>query len=79
MDTIIDDLEGVCNSYSDGYHYIDYEFSCDFCEYREVCRMDERIDGYRLQELTSLTDEERKEAMERAVYGGSEEGHRDEK
>ena len=53
--------------------------SCDFCEYREVCRMDERIDGYRLQELTSLTDEERKEAMERAVYGGSEEGHRDEK
>lgn len=53
--------------------------SCDFCEYREVCRMDERIDGYRLQELTPLTDEERKEAMERAVYGGSEEGHRDEK
>ena len=41
--------------------------------------MDERIDGYSLQELTPLTDEERKEAMERAVYGGSEEGHRDEK
>lgn len=35
LDTMIDDLEGVCNSYSDGYHYIDYEFSCDFCEYFE--------------------------------------------
>lgn len=35
LDTMIDDLEGVCNSYSDGYHYIDYKFSCDFCEYFE--------------------------------------------
>lgn len=35
LDTMIDDLEGVCNSYSDGYHYIDYEYSCDFCEYFE--------------------------------------------
>ena len=30
--TLIDDLEGVVDSYSDGYHYIDYEFSRDFCE-----------------------------------------------
>lgn len=30
--TLIDDLEGVVDSYSDGYHYIDYEFSCDFCD-----------------------------------------------
>ena len=35
LDTMIDDLEAVCDSYSDGYHYIDYEFSCDFCEYFE--------------------------------------------
>lgn len=35
LDTMIDDLEGVCDSYSDGYHYIDYECSCDFCEYFE--------------------------------------------
>ena len=32
LDTMIDDLEGVCDSYSDGYHYIDYEFSRDFCD-----------------------------------------------
>ena len=32
LDTMIDDLEGVCDSYSDGYDYIDYEFSRDFCE-----------------------------------------------
>lgn len=32
LDTMIDDLEGVCDSYSDGYHYIDYEFSTDFCD-----------------------------------------------
>ena len=32
LDTMIDDLEGVCDSYSDVYHYIDYEFSCDFCD-----------------------------------------------
>ena len=30
--TLIDDLEGVVDSYSDGYHYIDYEFSRDFCD-----------------------------------------------
>ena len=36
LDTMIDDLQGVCDSYSDGYHYIDYEFSCDFCEYFET-------------------------------------------
>lgn len=29
---MIDDLEGVVDSYSDGYHYIDYEFSRDFCD-----------------------------------------------
>ena len=32
LDTMIEDLEGVCDSYSDGYHYIDYEFSRDFCD-----------------------------------------------
>ena len=32
LTTMIDDLEGVCDSYSDGYHYIDYEFSTDFCD-----------------------------------------------
>lgn len=32
LTTMIDDLEGVVDSYSDGYHYIDYEFSCDFCD-----------------------------------------------
>lgn len=32
LDTMIDDLEGVCDSYSDGYNYIDYEFSRDFCD-----------------------------------------------
>lgn len=32
LTTLIDDLEGVVDSYSDGYHYIDYEFSCDFCD-----------------------------------------------
>lgn len=32
LNTMIDDLEGVCDSYSDGYHYIDYEFSHDFCD-----------------------------------------------
>ena len=32
LDTMIDDLEGVCDSYSDGYDYIDYEFSRDFCD-----------------------------------------------
>ena len=32
LDTMIDDLEAVCDSYSDGYDYIDYEFSRDFCE-----------------------------------------------
>ena len=32
LDTMIDDLEGICDSYSDGYHYIDYEFSHDFCD-----------------------------------------------
>lgn len=32
LTTMIDDLEDVCDSYSDGYHYIDYEFSCDFCD-----------------------------------------------
>lgn len=32
LTTMIDDLEGVCDSYSDGYHYIDYEFSRDFCD-----------------------------------------------
>lgn len=32
LTTVIDDLEGVVDSYSDGYHYIDYEFSCDFCD-----------------------------------------------
>ena len=32
LTTMNDDLEGVCDSYSDGYHYIDYEFSCDFCD-----------------------------------------------
>ena len=32
LDTMIDDLEGVCDSYSDGHDYIDYEFSRDFCE-----------------------------------------------
>ena len=36
LTTMIDDLEGVVNSYSDEYHYIDYEFSCDFCEYFET-------------------------------------------
>lgn len=35
LTTMIDDLEGVVDSYSDEYHYIDYEFSCDFCEYFE--------------------------------------------
>ena len=32
LTTMIDDLEGVVDSYSDGYHYIDYEFSRDFCD-----------------------------------------------
>lgn len=32
LTTMIDDLEGVVDSYSDGYHYIDYEFSHDFCD-----------------------------------------------
>lgn len=32
LETMIDDLEGVCDSYSDGYDYIDYEFSRDFCD-----------------------------------------------
>lgn len=32
LTTMIDDLEGVCDSYSNGYHYIDYEFSRDFCD-----------------------------------------------
>lgn len=36
LTTMIDDLEGVVDSYSDEYHYIDYEFSCDFCEYFET-------------------------------------------
>lgn len=37
LTTMIDDLEGVVDSYSDGYHYIDYEFSCDFCDnYEDV-------------------------------------------
>lgn len=31
LDTMIDDLEGVCDSYSDGYDYIDYELSDVFC------------------------------------------------
>lgn len=32
LTTMIDDLEGVVDSYSDGYHYIEYEFSRDFCD-----------------------------------------------
>lgn len=53
LDTMIDDLEGVCNSYSDGYHYIDYEFSCDFCEYFEDA-VDKWLDVLKKRDQYSL-------------------------
>jgi len=31
LTTMTDDLTGICDSYSDGYHYIDYELSDVFC------------------------------------------------
>lgn len=53
LDTMIDDLEGVCNSYSDGYHYIDYEFSCDFCDNYEDA-VDKWLDVLKKRDQYSL-------------------------
>lgn len=53
LDTMIDDLEGVCDSYSDGYHYIDYEFSCDFCDNYEDA-VDKWLDVLKKRDQYSL-------------------------
>lgn len=53
LDTMIDDLEGVCNSYSDGYHYIDYEFSRDFCDNYEDA-VDKWLDVLKKRDQYSL-------------------------
>lgn len=53
LDTMIDDLEGVCDSYSDGYHYIDYEFSRDFCDNYEDA-VDKWLDVLKKRDQYSL-------------------------
>ena len=53
LDTMIDDLEGVCDSYSDGYHYIDYEFSRDFCDNYEDA-IDKWLDVLKKRDQYSL-------------------------
>ena len=53
LDTMIDDLEGVCDSYSDGYHYIDYEFSRDFCDNYEGA-VDKWLDVLKKRDQYSL-------------------------
>lgn len=56
LDTMIDDLEGVCDSYSDGYNYIDYEFSCDFCDnYKDA--VDKWLDLLKKKDQYSLAFE----------------------
>lgn len=51
--TMIDDLEGVCDSYSNGYHYIDYEFSRDFCDNYEDA-VDKWLDVLKKRDQYSL-------------------------
>ncbi len=53
LDTMIDDLEGVCDSYSDGYDYIDYEFSRDFCDNYEDA-VDKWLDVLKKKDQYSL-------------------------
>ena len=53
LDTMIDDLEGVCDSYSDGYDYIDYEFSRDFCDNYEDA-IDKWLDVLKKKDQYSL-------------------------
>ena len=53
LTTMIDDLEGVVDSYSDGYHYIDYEFSCDFCDNYEDA-VDKWLDVLKKKDQYSL-------------------------
>lgn len=53
LTTMIDDLEGVCDSYSNGYHYIDYEFSRDFCDNYEDA-VDKWLDVLKKRDQYSL-------------------------
>lgn len=53
LTTMIDDLEGVCDSYSNGYHYIDYEFSRDFCDSYEDA-VDKWLDVLKKRDQYSL-------------------------
>lgn len=53
LETMIDDLEGVCDSYSDGYDYIDYEFSRDFCDNYEDA-VDKWLDVLKKKDQYSL-------------------------
>lgn len=53
LTTMIDDLKGVCDSYSDGYHYIDYEFSRDFCDNYEDA-VDKWLDVLKKRDQYSL-------------------------
>lgn len=53
LTTMIDDLERVCDSYSNGYHYIDYEFSRDFCDNYEDA-VDKWLDVLKKRDQYSL-------------------------
>lgn len=48
--------------------------SCTFCAYRPVCRLDYQIPGFETKELSKLSEEERKEAMQHAIDKGSKAG-----
>ena len=51
LDTMIDDLEGVCDSYSDGYDYIDYDIKNFDLAHLDTYFSELKDDGYKVTSI----------------------------